>query len=292
MNCLKNLESSLTLKCLSQASLFYKNRRLIHLSACRFEKDQRNHYEVLEIEKSSSTKEIRDAFIKLSKENHPDKNQNDPENHNKFVRINEAYSVLSQVQSRADYDMKLSSSHQRGPSGFGGPFPDGGPFGHGAGPSFSGRPPEYYTVYRGRPYPFTGNPAEDFMIREALRRARENAENHHKYYYGVRGIKKRNNGELLILLVVLSVMAGFMQYFIVKFANIAIRENSQRQTDEYNAMLNTLDLTARKHGNRHIIRQMFPADETIKQEESSDSSNQDTENKADGELNKILGLKQ
>jgi len=52
------------------------------------------HFEVLGIPPSSTGKEIKAAFIRLSKEYHPDKNPDDPSLHRKFAEINEAYSVL------------------------------------------------------------------------------------------------------------------------------------------------------------------------------------------------------
>ncbi len=44
---------------------------------------------------------------------HPDTNPNDPSNHAKFVRINEAYSILSRTTSRREYDMTLNHSFHR-----------------------------------------------------------------------------------------------------------------------------------------------------------------------------------
>lgn len=72
-------------------------------------KRKRSHYELLGIKPTATTKEIRAAFLKLSKEYHPDKNANDPSQHTKFVEINEAYTVLSKALTRRDYDAVLNA---------------------------------------------------------------------------------------------------------------------------------------------------------------------------------------
>nr|CAB3238821.1 dnaJ homolog subfamily C member 10 [Phallusia mammillata] len=65
---------------------------------------EKDFYEVLGITKDATNKEIRKAFKKLALTMHPDKNINDPEAHNKFVRINEIYEVLKDEEMRKKYD--------------------------------------------------------------------------------------------------------------------------------------------------------------------------------------------
>jgi len=69
--------------------------------------DRLTHYEVLGLTQNASTSEIRDAFVSLSKLIHPDCNPSDPNNHAKFIRLSEAYSVLSKTQARREYDFSL-----------------------------------------------------------------------------------------------------------------------------------------------------------------------------------------
>jgi len=57
-------------------------------------------YEELGVDKSSTADDIKKAYRKLALVNHPDKG-GDPE---KFKKINEAYSVLSDASKRAQYD--------------------------------------------------------------------------------------------------------------------------------------------------------------------------------------------
>ncbi|CAG5121769.1 unnamed protein product [Candidula unifasciata] len=67
------------------------------------------HYETLGLHKNATAQEIRDAFLRLSKQYHPDVTQNDSESHTRFLKINEAYSVLSKPNSRAEYNYSLEN---------------------------------------------------------------------------------------------------------------------------------------------------------------------------------------
>lgn len=61
----------------------------------------KDYYKILEVPKSANKEEIKKAFRKLAHKYHPDKNKGDDK---KFKEINEAYSVLSNDQKRAQYD--------------------------------------------------------------------------------------------------------------------------------------------------------------------------------------------
>lgn len=66
-------------------------------------------YDILEIKKEASPEEIKAAYHTLAKKYHPDVSQTDnrQEFEEKFKKINEAYSTLSDVKSRKEYDNKL-----------------------------------------------------------------------------------------------------------------------------------------------------------------------------------------
>jgi len=63
-----------------------------------------NYYELLGVSKTASEKEIRQAYRRLARQHHPDVNKNDAGAEEKFKQINEAYSVLSDEDSRRKYD--------------------------------------------------------------------------------------------------------------------------------------------------------------------------------------------
>lgn len=65
--------------------------------------EKRDYYEVLGVERSSSSDEIRGAYRRLAKQYHPDVNKEDGAEEY-FKEINEAYAVLSDSERRASYD--------------------------------------------------------------------------------------------------------------------------------------------------------------------------------------------
>ena len=82
-----------------------------------------DYYDTLGVARSASEKDIRSAFRKLARKHHPDVNDSDPASEEKFKEINEAYTVLSDADSRRKYDRygddwKRSGDFEQ--SGFGG----------------------------------------------------------------------------------------------------------------------------------------------------------------------------
>ena len=61
-------------------------------------------YGLLGVSKSATQEEIKKAYRKLAVKYHPDKNQGNPSAEEKFKKISEAYSVLSDENKRAEYD--------------------------------------------------------------------------------------------------------------------------------------------------------------------------------------------
>jgi tetratricopeptide (TPR) repeat protein len=64
----------------------------------------KNYYELLGIDKSATTAEIKTAYKKLALLHHPDRNGSSPESEELFKHINEAYTVLSNPDRRQSYD--------------------------------------------------------------------------------------------------------------------------------------------------------------------------------------------
>ena len=86
----------------------------------------RNYYDVLDVSKDASEKEIRQSYRRLARQHHPDVNKNDVAAEEKFKEINEAYSVLSDEDSRKKYDRYGENWRQADHSSQAGASPSGG----------------------------------------------------------------------------------------------------------------------------------------------------------------------
>jgi molecular chaperone DnaJ len=88
----------------------------------------KDFYKVLGVGKNASQADIKKAYRKLARENHPDSNPGDTKKHDTFKAVAEAYDVLGDAEKRKAYDDYRSQvASGPFPGGFGGGFrPPGG----------------------------------------------------------------------------------------------------------------------------------------------------------------------
>lgn len=94
---------------------------------------KRDYYEVLGVSKTAADAEIKKAFRKLAKENHPDLHPGDKAAEARFKEVNEAYEILSDSDKRSRYDQfgfaGVDPNYAAQQGGFGGGFDGGFDFG-------------------------------------------------------------------------------------------------------------------------------------------------------------------
>lgn len=66
-----------------------------------------NYYEILEVSSGATQDEIKKSFRHLALKHHPDKNKNSEESKQKFMKIVEAYEVLSDDLARRNYNISV-----------------------------------------------------------------------------------------------------------------------------------------------------------------------------------------
>ncbi|CAG2064740.1 unnamed protein product [Timema podura] len=64
-----------------------------------------DYYSLLGVRRDANKKEIRQTYKKLAVTLHPDKNQDDPDAHEKFLSITKAYETLKDDELRKKYDL-------------------------------------------------------------------------------------------------------------------------------------------------------------------------------------------
>jgi molecular chaperone DnaJ len=75
------------------------------------------HYQVLDLDATATQAEIKQAYRRLAKRFHPDSNRSTA-SHDKIARLNVAYEILGDPQSRRSYDQQLQSADDLETAGF------------------------------------------------------------------------------------------------------------------------------------------------------------------------------
>lgn len=84
----------------------------------------KDYYQELGVAKTASAADIKKAYRRLARANHPDSHPDDPAKHEKFKAVAEAYDVLGDAEKRKKYDQArelfASGGFPAGGGGFGG----------------------------------------------------------------------------------------------------------------------------------------------------------------------------
>jgi molecular chaperone DnaJ len=73
-----------------------------------------DYYEVLGLDRSATSEDIKKVYRKLAFKYHPDKNPDDPDAEERFKQVTEAYEILGDPHKRAQYDQFGHAAFQRG----------------------------------------------------------------------------------------------------------------------------------------------------------------------------------
>ncbi|XP_046749016.1 dnaJ-like protein 60 [Diprion similis] len=144
-------------------------------------RNQSNHYDSLCIKNDATQKEIREAFIKLSKELHPD--VGDSGSHAKFVKVNEAYKVLSKAHTRQQYDNQLRYGYTY------------------ASPRRAQTDYDAEPVYQDPVYKAAHNPRRTEF---------------HDDYYGIKGVRRFSNLTIALICIAVASVVLAMEMMIIR----------------------------------------------------------------------------
>lgn len=87
---------------------------------------KKNYYQELGLDKNATQEQIKKAYRKLALKYHPDKNKGDKTSEERFQKINEANSILSENNKKQEYDQRSPNGKAYSPNPFEGMFGGGG----------------------------------------------------------------------------------------------------------------------------------------------------------------------
>lgn len=93
--------------------------------------EYKDYYKILGVPRTAGQAEVKKAYRRLARENHPDVKPGDKVAEQRFKDVNEANEVLSDPEKRKQYDLlgaNWDAYARAGAGGPGGPFAAGGPF--------------------------------------------------------------------------------------------------------------------------------------------------------------------
>ncbi|XP_017786616.1 PREDICTED: dnaJ-like protein 60 [Nicrophorus vespilloides] len=183
----------------------------------------KNHYETLNLRRDCSQKDIRDAYIKLSKQYHPDKTKNILDNQ-KFSEISEAYNTLSKTQSRSNYDLGLATNDNV----------------------------HHNTKYR---YRSKRSPFHDPSLWRNRNRSYDRFYESQPYY-GIQGVQKVSNAAIVILCVILTLTGFGLQIIAIRNSITLDRERMNERSFLAAHDLSKSREEAEKNGNKIQLQRL------------------------------------
>ncbi|XP_068630171.1 uncharacterized protein [Battus philenor] len=199
----------------------YPDFKLICVFTRLYSFAKKSHYDVLNLRKNCTDKEIKEAYIKLSKRYHPDKNKN-VRAQDQFVQVQEAYNVLSKPSSRAQYDSTIQIDLNSG------------------------------YVYRPHvPYNLRTNPQYGFY------QETKSSDKTSKSYYGVKGVKKVPNSSIIFLCFGIAFVGVILQIVVIRNSYLSHRQKVKEQTMKLADELDKVRATANGRSNEAQTRMML-----------------------------------
>lgn len=190
-----------------------------------------SHYDTLKLPRDCTTKDIRDSFIRLSKQCHPDKNQNDPSTHAQFIKVNEAYHILNCPDKRRLYDLTLKPEARHSQRHEYGPF------------DVDTATYRQRVVWQDKSFWNYGDQTKhDF--------------NKDSEYYGIKGLKRVHNGWIAVLIIVFSAIGICFQVFLIRKSRTFNRQCMEEQSNKTGRVLLEVQQQALVHGNKVQLEEM------------------------------------
>ncbi|GLV35326.1 DnaJ-like-60 [Carabus blaptoides fortunei] len=194
---------------------YFLNVRKLGTTRCLYE----THYDILKLPRDCSPKDIRSSFLKLSKEYHPDRNQ-DKDTHTKFIQISEAYNILSKPLSRRDYDLGLSN-----------------PVGHNS--NVHVRYAEQGTWADETIWEYRDKSKDEFYKS--------------KPYYGVKGMRKISNIWIVFLCLGFTSIGVLLQILAIRKSFTLKRDEMEQKSSELEKLHSTIRAQALQNGDTKQI---------------------------------------
>uniref|UniRef100_A0A336MIM9 CSON000512 protein n=1 Tax=Culicoides sonorensis TaxID=179676 RepID=A0A336MIM9_CULSO len=172
-----------------------------------------NYYDVLNVKRDCTDKDIRESFVKLSKQHHPDTNTAVKDG-SQFSKIMEAYKVLGKTETRAAYDHSLKFNYS---------------YHKPINVEYDGQ------IFRPNKYGFPDPHAPP--------RPKEP-------YYGIKGVKRLPNKTIVLLCLFWAGIGITAQYFAIRHSFTFKRNELEQKSAEISETHLSVRAEAEKFGNK------------------------------------------